>query len=692
MTPVEHSEPQETSFDLSELFAFLWLKKFRIAFLAFIIIVLGAYYVTNKTKLYNSRAILLLSEESSSSISLPGVSFGSSDTSQLDTHIEFIRSRQFLKAVVTNLNLHMEPEFLPRVEERIGLPDIEHTVSIVRQNLSLSKRSNTEMLNVSYVAQDPEVSMNVANAVGPAFFEFQAQRRRELANSASQQLDSQVSDIQDNLIQSERRLQGFLENNELVDIRSQIELIQNEISALLREKLINGQTLSQLSSAVSQIELYKGDTERLLQVPTILNNRLISDLRRQLLLAEQDLIEISKRYKEKHHRYIAVKSVLDNLESELGLLLTRLSSSIKQEFDALTKRQKQLQLQIVGARDKHNQFGRLEVELSRLQREVESNQKLYEAFLARLQETEVLRDSGQQINYSIVDFATKPTSPFKPNVRLFLAMITVLSIILSTGFWLLLHLISDRQAKVKQSLKQLQVPILAEIPKRTKISKASQSKDIGADYAYSESVRSLRTTISIRTSQKKGSLIGLMSPSDSKSSKALKAVLAQSFGKLEDTLMIDADLREEFAKKALRVPENHPGITNFLEKKAKFGKCLYKRQNSRLTILPGGEVTSDPLIYLGNPTFKALVEKLTSLYSRIFINTPPINDFSDALAIGDSTDSVVLVYDFEKDGTEQLIESVQRLREADIPILGAVMCNVSRPKNVKGFRAKPKTV
>jgi Mrp family chromosome partitioning ATPase len=95
---------------------------------------------------------------------------------------------------------------------------------------------------------------------------------------------------------------------------------------------------------------------------------------------------------------------------------------------------------------------------------------------------------------------------------------------------------------------------------------------------------------------------------------------------------------------------------------------------------------------LGNPTFKALVEKLTSLYSRIFINTPPINDFSDALAIGDSTDSVVLVYDFEKDGTEQLIESVQRLREADIPILGAVMCNVSRPKNVKGFRAKPKTV
>jgi receptor protein-tyrosine kinase len=692
MPQSEHVESQETSFDLSELFAFLWLKKFRIIFVAFIIIVLGAYYVTNKTKLYNSRAILLLSDASSSSIALPNLSFGSSDTSQLDTHIEFIRSRQFLKTVVTNLKLHLEPEFLPRVDESVGEPNIDYTVGIVRQNISLGKLSNTDMLRVSYVSESPQISMDVANAVGPAFFDFQAQRRRELADSASQQLDSQVSDLQENLIQSEKRLQGFLESNELVDIRSQIELIQNEISALLREKLMNGQTLSELNASVKQIELYEGNTERLLQIPIILNNRLISDLRRQLLLAEQDLIEISKRYKEKHHRYIAVKSVLDNLKGELTLLLKRLSSSIKQEFQALTQRQKQLQLQIVGARDKHNQFGRLEVELTRLQREVESNQKLYEAFLARLQETEVLRDSGQQSNYAIVDFATLPTSSFKPNVPLFLAMITVLSFILSTGFWLLLHLISDRQAKIKQHLKQLQVPLLAEIPKKAKVSKVSQSKDIGVEYAYSESVRSLRTTISIRTSQKKGSSIVLMSPSDSKSGQNLKASLIQSFGKLEETLLIDADLREEFAKKVLKIPDNHPGITNFLERKAKFTKCLYRRQNSRLTILPGGEVTSDPLVYLSNPTFRALAEKLLSIYPRIFINTPPINSFSDALAISDSADNVVLICDPEKDGCDELVESIQRLKEADIPILGVVMCNVGRPKRAIGFRAKPKVV
>jgi receptor protein-tyrosine kinase len=692
MAQSEHLEQQETSFDLGDLFAFLWLKKFRIAFIAFIIIVLGGYYVTNKTKLYNSRAILLLSDEASSSIALPGVTFGGSDTSLLDTHIEFIRSRQFLKTVVTNLKLHLEPEFLPRAGDGVGEPDVDHTVGIVRQNISLSKLSNTDMLRVSYVSKNPKISMDVANAVGPAFFEFQAERRRELADSASQQLDSQVTDIQGNLIQSEKKLQSFLEDNELVDIRSQIELLQNEISTLLREKLINGQTMSQLSPAVEKIELYAGNTEQLLQIPAILNNRLISDLRRQLLLAEQDLIEISKRYKEKHHRYIAVKSVLDNLNNELKRLLVRLSSSIKQEFEALTRRQKQLQLQIVGARDKHNQFGRLEVELTRLQREVESNQKLYEAFLSRLQETEVLRDSGQQPNYAIVDYATLPTSPFKPNVPLFLAMITVLSVILSTGFWLLLHLISDRHAKIRQQLKQLHVPLLAEIPKRAKTGKASQSKDIGADYAYSESVRSLRTTISIRTPQKRDSLLVLMSPSDSKSCQGLKANLSQSFGKLEETLMIDADLREKFAKKVLKVPEDHPGITNFLERKAKFTKCLYKRPNSRLTILPGGEETSDPLVYLANPTFRALVEKLMPIYHRIFINTPPINNFSDALAIGDVADSVILICDLEQDGSEGMVESIQRLKEADLPILGVVLCNVGRPKNAVGFRGKAKVV
>ncbi|TDF35831.1 hypothetical protein EYS14_20820 [Alteromonadaceae bacterium M269] len=692
MTPNEHHEIQEPSFDLSDLFAFLWAKKIRIAVTAILIIVLGGYYVTNKPKLYNSRAILLLSDESSTSIGLPNVSFGSSDTSQLDTHIEFIRSRQFLKTVVTNLQLHLEPEFRPRVGEGFGDPSIEHTVGIVRQNLSLSKLSNTDMLRVSYVSKDPKVSMEVANAVGPAFFEFQTKRRRELADTASQRLDSQVSDIQDNLIDSEKRLQGFLESNELVDIRSQIQLIQSEISALLREKLINGQTLAQLTPTVAQTDKHKGDREKLLQIPEILNNRLISDLRRQILLAEQELVEVSKRYKEKHHRHISVKSSLDNLYQELDDLLVQLSSSLKQEFDALKARQKQLQLQIVGARDKHNQFGRLEVELTRLQREVESNQKLYEAFLSRLQETEVLRDSGQQSNYAIVDYATMPVGPFKPNVPLFLVMITVLSFVLSTGFWLLLHLVSDKQTRIKQHLKNLQVPLLAEIPKTVKKGKVSATPDIGADFTYSEAIRSLRTTISLRTSHQKGQVIVLMSPDQSTSCTKLKNNLAESFGKLEDALYIDADLREKVSKKMLNIPEDHPGITNFLEKKAKFGKCLYRRKNSRLAILPSGEATSDPLVYLGNSTFSLMVEKLTPVYQRIIINTPPVNNYSDALVIANSADAVIVVCDLEKDGCEGLVESVQRLKEADIPILGVVMTNVSRPRDGAGFRDKLKVV
>lgn len=676
----------DSAFDLAELLSFLWLKKFRITFFTLLITIAGAYHIFNLPKIYTASSTILLGDgEQGFSLSSKMANFGNDGDAKIDTYIEFIRSRQFIGQVVDELSLVYDPEFRP---VSISVTDEyarDHAINVLLEGLSLSRLGDTTLLKVMFSAEKPKVAAAVANTIGPAFFAFQSNMGRQKANATSQWLSLQIAELQTKLAAAEQTLQDFLIDNNLTDVSSKIEISRIEISGLLKERLTIEKTFAEVGASVGQVQLAGGNIEQLVQIPWLLNNQMMISVRRNISAQEQLFAELSKRYKSKHHRYILAVTTLSTLRNEQQALAIELSAGLKQEFNRLKIRKRSVDSQIEAAKKAHGELGKHELQLDRLRRDVESTQSLYEVFLSRLRETEILKDLGSSEQFAVIDSASVPVGPSKPRVALLMALVLMFGSLASSGFWLVLHLVSDKRTRFLNILNKMNIPILAHVPKYKKV-KSKKGVIIvtnrGINYEYAEAIRSLRAEITFRSDDSPMRTIVVTRVKSDKVKSNLGIDLAESFGYLEKSIIVDADMRQPHVGKEYGMEQLTSGLTNFIGRRMSFSDSSYREKGSQLSVMPSGAIPADPLLYISKPRFAGFIKKLGVLFEHVILETPEVNLYSDTMIIAKSADGVVLLCDLEITDSADLLEAIQSLRESRAPLIGVVF------ENAKNVRSK----
>ncbi len=675
-------------FDIGDLLLLIWNRKFRIIFTAAAICVVLGYYVLQLPRIYIATTTLLLGE-SSSDLSLPqGLgAFAPPTDSKLDTYLQYMKSRQFAEQVVQDSGLMYRSDLVNQ-----SLPDeqkIYQAATRLQRGLVYSRLGETNMVNVSFESTSAVLASDIVNAVGPSFFEYQTDKSRQRAIDANSWLSQQFNDVQVQLEDSEAQLQNYFLDNKLIDIASQISLASSEISTYMSQRIQVDAAAAEMKTMISQFEASGDDVQGLLNVGYIVKNSMVQDLRKRILDEEEDLAEISKRYKFKHPRYVAQVSKISAMERELESLVMRLVASLKQEYKIYLERSEEINKLIEEARGRHSELGQHEVNLAKLRREVESTQKLYDIFLSRLQETEILRDLGEQEEFSVVDYASVPSAPAKPNIVLLLAASAVFSGFISVMGWLFIHIVSDKRSRLVNALANLDVPVLSDIPRLNKTTrKLSSAVELSRkDLQFAESIRTLRTALIVRKEGEENRVIAVtgVKPNDGKS--LVASALAESFAKLEKSLVLDADLRYPSISGAYKISENLPGLTHFISKSAPAGKCIHRIDKSQLSVMPSGKIPQDPMVYLSKPRFRAFIHKLSIIFERVVIDVPPLEEFSDGLVIGRNVDSIVLVCDLETTESADLIHAIQKLRDVGAPLVGVVF---NRVKNMPSKMRTPR--
>ncbi|WP_051275668.1 GumC family protein [Aestuariibacter salexigens] len=665
-----------SAYDVADLLAFFWQKKFRIIFMAAVITIAGVYHIFSLPKIYSASAVVMLSQEGQSfRLGQAFSGFGGIEDTQFDTYVEFIRSRQFLGDIVKRLQLTEKREFRPQTLTSDQAYIKEHALRVLSNNLSLSRVGDTYLLRITYDSQVPETASLIANDIGPSFFAYHKEITRQRAVDTSQWLNQQLGELQDELANAESKLQSFLEDNQLIDVDSQISLARAEIAALVNEKLAIEKVLSEIRSTIVQIEIADERVDRLMQIPWMLKNPLVIDNRNKLTAQRQVMDEIQKRYLQKHPKFIAAQSRLSLLEQEQQRLLQELTASLSQEKSTLESRSDALTEQINEKKSEYSDLGKIEVQLARLQREVQSTQNLYDTFLARLQETEMFKDFGNSNEFAVVDYATTPTGPSKPRVALLSALVLMFASLFSAGFWLFLHLMSDRETRYRQLMQQIDVPITVEIPKvaGSKKSKSALLLNTGQkSYPFAEAIRSLRTSMMINTDGKERRIIAVTGINTHAGATTVAANLALSFSRLEKTLLLDLDWRNPSVAALFNIPESHSGLTEFISRRAPFSDCIFHADASPLSIMPSGEAPGDPIVYFSKPRFASILSKLGVVYDRLIIVTPPVNTYSDVIMLSKYVDSVAVVCEPDTTESTDLLNGLQRLQDAGAPIAGMV--------------------
>jgi protein-tyrosine kinase len=193
------------------------------------------------------------------------------------------------------------------------------------------------------------------------------------------------------------------------------------------------------------------------------------------------------------------------------------------------------------------------------------------------------------------------------------------------------------------------------------------------DNAYSEQIRALRTELLLLNgASRSGNLIVILSPCQGEGRTQLCAELAIAFSQLgQRTLLVDADLRRPRVH-ALFESDNTFGLGQALASGG-VPQLLGVEKLPHLSVLIAGPSVPNPLELLTNGHFQRQMSDWRKKYSMVIIDTPPITEYADGLAIASFADQVLIVGRAGSTPHKNMKEMLRRMAGTQSRIVGAVI-------------------
>ncbi|WP_298445062.1 polysaccharide biosynthesis tyrosine autokinase [uncultured Ferrimonas sp.] len=711
---------QEKDIDLGQYFKVLWRYKWPI--ILFVTLVTGAvtFFLMNTDPYYRSSGRLLIESEQAKAVSIDDVyGLDSSRKEYLQTQFEIIKSRRLAERVIERLNLIVHPEFvLPKYPkwqqwllDKVETAPNQDPMEVVRaqlqqylywlpvdwnppppdpvkqleqrrvlllnefsSRLSISPVPNTQLVDISFYAKNPRLAALVANTMGDIYIENHLDAKLNVTRKASQWLSARLDELLVGLRQSEERLQRFRETEGLLEIDGTVGLVSREMSELTAQLAMARQRRDDARSLLNLVRRKGADSiEDLDGLTEISGHRLIQEMQKSEVAASSNVAELSKRYGPKHNKMIAAKAQLTEVRANMRSQVRKLVQGIEQEYTTLNASAQALERQLERAKTQYQEQSRVEVQYRELQREVESNRRIYETFLNRMKETGAVADFNAA-HARFTDLAEPALYPAKPKKKMLLIIAVMASTIFGCVVALAHNALTDTITAGEQVETKLAAKMLGIIPLQKTKGRLDASHFFSNDAnSFAEAWRTVRTGYLLAHLDDGAKLICITStvPGEGKSTSSYNFSLALS--QLEKVLLIEADLRKPVLAGSLQLPSYQPGLSNLIAATHSSNDCVYSVPDTNLDVMVAGTPVSNPLEVLASPQFKSQLELLSQKYDRIIIDTAPVDVVSDALVVSRLVQSTIYVVKFGKARRELIRRSLTRLFAVHAKIDGIVL-------------------
>jgi succinoglycan biosynthesis transport protein ExoP len=703
--------------------------------LTFLAMVLATLVVFSMKPIYQSTATLLIETEEKKILSIEDVySGGQQSREYLLTQFEVIKSKSLSRKVIKKLNLTEHPVFLPDAEQDSGiraqldalilgglnlLPDsisvwfglsespsdtnemsannqvlseqeifLRKVEKQFSEMMSISPIRKTQLVNISFESTDHYLAAEMANAMALMYINDQMESRLEMTTQANSWLTERLSAIREKLKDSEGALQTYREREQLLEAGGVTGLVSNQLQDLNQKLISTQQELGLLEAATQQIsKISSKNYQDYLSIPSVLSDKLVSDLINTASDKQQLLGTLSERYGPKHPRIISAAAALKSATAALESHVFSVVNGLENRYQLARSSESSTQKILSRTKGEMQNINSKQYRLGLLEREVETDRQMYNLFLNRTKETTV---SGgiDKANARIVDKAIVKIEPVKPKKKL----IVLIAGFLGVGFGVLIAFLFEHlNNTVKSSVdieERLKLVVLGVLPlisgKTRNIGKIVKNDSRSP---YTEGIRTIRTGIMLSSLDQPHKRIMVTSslPHEGKSTTASNTAI--NLSEMNRVLLIDCDLRKPSIGQLFGLNRNADGLSELISQSASPKSCIHQWDDSQLYILPSGSMAPNPLELISSKRFKKCLETLSQQFDHIVIDTPPILPVSDALVISTLVDGVVFVVKADATPIPVVNDAVKRLRQSNAHILGGVLnqYNVKKHKQYGGY-------
>ncbi len=701
--------PDEDVIDLREIFHVLNSHRLAIAGFTFAVTLIAILVVFSLTPVYQATTILQIEQEQAKVVSIEdiyGIDGGSDN--YINTQLEVLKSRGVLEKVINKLNLLNNPEFNTHLQEApwyagvldwrswFGLeapqkPDdtsivMRDTISQLNEMITIEPVRKTQIVKIHAESENPRLAANIANAIASSYIESYMESKLALTLNATEWMQGRLGELSEKLRIAEQELQDYREQEQLIDLEGVLTVSSNELKALTQSLVTIRNKLTVSENIYAQIrsgKVKQGDNQTL---QAVLKHPLIQGLKQEESKLERQVNDLSRRYGPKHPKMISAKSELESIRQNISMQISNIVEGVEREYEIDKANERSLQAAVNEVKSKVQEINRKQFRLRALEREVQTNKDLYDAFFKRIQETSATSDL-QTANARIVDKAFTPEIPVKPKKKLIVALAALLGLMVSCGIAFLLEMLNNTIRTTRDVEDKLNLPVLGVLPRLVDKSLLDHVHNLfndKTDPTFGEAIRTIRTSVNLTAMGQEHRLFAVTStvPGEGKSSTASNLALA--LGQLGTALLIDCDLRRPVVGKNFNIKGGSVGLANLLAGTASMSDAIHKLED--IDIIACGMVPPNPQELLASEQFSDLLKKLREHYDYVILDCPPIQNVSDVLMVSRHCDGLVYVVEAGRMQVSAVQTAVGRLLQANAPVTGAVLNKIDpKVKDLYGY-------
>jgi exopolysaccharide transport family protein len=723
--PVGSSE----ELNLRELWRALARRKF-ILLATILVITGGAFgYVSQQTPLYTAEALIHVQNRDAQVVQIDGVVEELiADPATIESEIQLLTSRAFMRRNVEQLGLVNDPEFNPTLRADASEPSFLATLNPLHYlpegwwtSLGASPQSDLEdvaakidpaavtlnnvignfanrvevlqvgrsyVISLTFLSEDAGKAAEIANSMAHEYLATQVEAKYDAAQRATEWLSRRIDELRGEVLEAEAKIVEYRTQNNLVDTSNSNNPVTLQFFQLNTQMALAQAERAGAEARLSQARSLISSQGGVAAAALVLNSPLMTNLRDQETQLMRRLSEMSTVYGENHPQMVNTRAEIQSIRDKMQDEVQRIIQDLGNEVAVARAREQELTNNMARLQGDAARVDMAGVELSDLTRSAETNRELFQTFLTRFRE--IVEQQGlQEADARILSAADTPTSPSHPKIALFTLIALAASIVLGV---LLVFVIerwdSDygfRSADEIQSA--LGARALALVPDLSR----RETQGIPAeDYilqkpnsAFAEALQRIRTSLFLTDGEHPPKTILVTSSVPLEGKSTIAAALArQSARSGLKVILIDADLRRPRLHEVIGLA-NQNGLSEVLTGRANPEAAIKRDEKSGLDFLPAGVGVVSPPDLFRSSTMKILLEEMAAYYDLVIIDTPPVTAVSDSFTLSGIVDKSIYVIRWEQTPRNVALAGIRQMVEAGADIAGIVLARVDVKKHAR---------
>jgi len=380
----------------------------------------------------------------------------------MSTQMDIISSHNVALKVVDKLNLTEMPLFAEQLKESSnGIDNIRDRLAdkLLLQYLEVKLSRDSGLINVSTSGPNPQFAAELANAFVWAYIQTNLELSVQPARQQSAWFDEQIKSLRAHVEELQKKLSDHQQETGLISLDGRLDMEINRLTEI-SSQLVAAQT--QTYDSVTRQRQISGARAKgkLGELPEILNNNFIQNLKAELARATGKLAEVSKRVGKNHPQYQSAQTEVQNLRQKIAAETQTVRGSMEnaaiqaqQREEELKKALAEQKVRVMALKQQRDRDDLLTQDLTSARAALDST--TLRANQIRLESQRNLTD------IMVLNPAVPPIKHAKPKLLINVALAIFMGTLLGMGLGFIAEMLDRRIRSVNDVNEGLALPVLA---------------------------------------------------------------------------------------------------------------------------------------------------------------------------------------------------------------------------------------